>query len=123
MNGHDRIRYLLSSALEFQLSTPESQMVDEHLARCSACRAFGTALRSDMTAARAWPMPAPSARLEAAVVAMAVSPARVRVGAPTRTVAFAWAAVLALLFAALIGLAIAGAPQLERLLANIVPAP
>ena len=71
MNEHERIRILLPLAASGDLSPRDMRRVDQHVARCEACRQASDELAALGGALRALPTPQPPAELVAHVQRLA----------------------------------------------------
>ncbi len=67
MSEHERIRILLPLAASGDLSPRDMRRVDEHVARCAACRKASDELAALASSLRALPTPQPPAELVARV--------------------------------------------------------
>ena len=71
MDAHERFVSLAAAAIDFELSPTEAAQLNEHLARCSACRRVAGELVADARVLRRLVDGAPSERVRGAVVSAA----------------------------------------------------
>ncbi len=100
MSEHERIRELLPLAASGDLTPGEMRRMDEHVARCAACRRVSEELAALGGALRALPTPQPPAELVAKVFQLGKTRLEAE-GAPRQGTAFLAPLVAASWFAAL----------------------